>query len=77
LAQATETLDSGDPESAIPLLDAALSHPLGAEQGLAMHEAGRQFEPATGVAEIVSISPGLCCCYSGPGCCGPAGEGFD
>ena len=58
LAQATETLDGGDPESAITLLDAALSRPLGAEQGLAMHEAGRQFEPATGAAEIISIVTG-------------------
>lgn len=59
LKQATETLDGGDPEGAIPLLDTALSRPLGAEQGLAMHEAGRQFEPATDAAGVIGVIVGV------------------
>lgn len=58
LRQATETLDGGDPEGAVPLLDEALSRPLGAESGKALHEAGREFEPATGAEEIVGIIAG-------------------
>ena len=58
LVRATETLDGGDPAAAIPLLDAALSRPLGAEQGLALHESGRQFQPATGGAEVFGIAAG-------------------
>lgn len=58
LRQATETLDGGDPEGAVPLLDEALSRPLGAESGKALHEAGREFEPATGAQEVVGFVAG-------------------
>ena len=58
LAEATETLDGGDPEAAIPLLDEALSLPLGSERGEALHEAGREFSPATGAQEVVAIIAG-------------------
>lgn len=59
LAQATETLDAGDPEGAVPLLDQALSRPLGAEQGKALHESGRKFDPGTGAQEVVGIVLGI------------------
>ena len=55
LEQATETLDGGDPEGAIPLLDEALSRPLGAPSGKALHVAGKEFRPATGAQEVVAI----------------------
>lgn len=55
LRQATETLDAGRPKAAIPLLDEALSRPLGSESGKALHEAGREFSPGTGAQEIVGI----------------------
>ena len=55
LREATETLDGGDPEGAIPLLDRALSRPLGQESGEALHEAGREFQPSTGSQEVVAI----------------------
>ena len=55
LAEATETLDGGDPEGAIILLDQALSRPLGAEQGKALHEAGREFSPGRDTEEVVAI----------------------
>lgn len=55
LREATETLDGGDAEGAVPLLDEALSRPLGAESGKALHEAGREFRPANGTQEIVGI----------------------
>lgn len=55
LKRATETLDGGNPAGAIPLLDEALSRPLGSDKGKALHEAGREFRPATGPQEIVAI----------------------
>jgi hypothetical protein len=55
LRQATETLDMGNTTAAIPLLDEALSRPLGSDRGKALHEAGREFKPATGPQEIVAI----------------------
>ena len=58
LQAGTEKLDGGDPEGAVPLLDEALSRPLGAGSGKALHEAGREFEPATGTQEIVGIVAG-------------------
>ncbi len=58
LRQATETLDAGRPKAAIPLLDAALSRPLGSDSGKALHEAGREFSPGTGTQEIVGIALG-------------------
>jgi hypothetical protein len=58
LRAGTEMLDGGDPDGAVPLLDEALSRPLGAKSGKALHEAGREFEPATGAQEIVGIVAG-------------------
>ncbi len=58
LRAGTETLDGGDATGAVPLLDEALSRPLGARSGKALHEAGREFEPATGAQEIVGIAAG-------------------
>ncbi len=58
LRQATETLDGGDPQAAISLLDQALSRPLGADTGKALHESGREFQPGTGAQELVGISVG-------------------
>jgi LPXTG-motif cell wall-anchored protein len=58
LNQATETLDGGDPEGAVALLDEALSRPLGAASGKALHESGREFQPATGAQEVVGIALG-------------------
>lgn len=58
LRAGTEKLDGGDPEGAVPLLDEALSRPLGARSGKALHEAGREFQPATGTQEIVGIAAG-------------------
>ena len=58
LKEGTEQLDGGDPEGAVPLLDEALSRPLGAQSGKALHEAGREFEPATGAQEVVGIIAG-------------------
>lgn len=58
LSEATETLDGGDPEGAVPLLDEALSRPLDAASGKALHEAGREFRPATGTQEVVGIVAG-------------------
>jgi hypothetical protein len=48
LRRAMETVDAGDPKAAIPRLDQALSRPLGATSGKALHEAGRESQPATG-----------------------------
>ena len=58
LRDAMETLDSGDPKAAVPLLDEALSRPLGSDSGKALHEAGREFKPGTGTQEIVAIALG-------------------
>lgn len=58
LRRATETLDGGDPEGAIPLLDAALSRPLGAASGEALHESGREFQPGTDTQEVIAIIAG-------------------
>jgi hypothetical protein len=60
LMKATETLDHGNPQGAIPLIDEALSRPSGAKHGAALHEAGREFQPATGSQEIVGIIAGAC-----------------
>lgn len=53
LREATETLDGGDPEGAVPILDAALSKPLGSDSGKALHKSGREFAPEKGPAEVV------------------------
>ena len=58
LREATETLDGGNPEAAVRLLDEALSRPLGAASGKALHEAGREFGPGTGAQEIVGMAVG-------------------
>ena len=58
LEESARALEAGDHEAAIPLLDAALSRPLGAESGKALHEAGRDFEPGTGAQEVVAIVVG-------------------
>ena len=58
LRDAMETLDKGNPDAAVPMLDRALSLPLGASSGKALHEAGREFQPATGAQEIVGITAG-------------------
>jgi len=58
LRAGTEKLDGGDAEGAVPVLDEALSRPLGAQSGKALHEAGREFEPATGAQEVVGIIAG-------------------
>lgn len=58
LRQATETLDGGDAQAAVPLLDEALSRPLGSQSGKALHEAGREFQPGTGTPEIAGIAVG-------------------
>ncbi|MEO8093153.1 MAG: hypothetical protein ABI726_10645 [bacterium] len=58
LAEAAEALERGEHEAAIPLLDAALSRPLGADQGAALHEAGREYRPARDAQEIVGIIVG-------------------
>ena len=58
LRNAMETVDKGHPDAAIPMLDQALSRPLGAASGQALHESGREFEPATGAQEIVGIAVG-------------------
>lgn len=65
LRRATETLDAGDPQGAVPLLDQALSRPLGAASGAALHEAGREFEPATGGEETVAIVLGTIALLAG------------
>jgi hypothetical protein len=53
--QAMEMVDSGNPAGAIPLLDSALSKPLGSAQGAALHESGREFQPGTDTQEVVAI----------------------
>ena len=58
LMEATETLDGGDPVAAAALLDQALSRPLGADSGKALHESGREFDPGTGTQEVVAIVVG-------------------
>ena len=58
LRTAMESVDKGNPDAAIPLLDQALSRPLGAASGKALHESGREFQPATGTQEIVGIAVG-------------------
>jgi LPXTG-motif cell wall-anchored protein len=55
LNHAMETLDAGDDNGAVNLLDQALSRPLGEASGAALHESGREFQPATGAQEIVAI----------------------
>ena len=58
LAEAAEALERGEHEEAIPLLDAALSRPLGSDRGKALHESGREFEPASGTQESIAIVAG-------------------
>ena len=58
LKRAMETLDDGDPDRAVTLLDEALSRPLGSDSGKVLHEAGREFRPAVGAQEIVAIVVG-------------------
>lgn len=58
LRSAMETLDGGDRERAVVMLDRALSRPLGSESGKVLHEAGREFRPGTGAEEIVGIVAG-------------------
>jgi len=58
LKRAMETLDDGDRDRAVAMLDEALSRPLGSDSGKALHEAGREFRPATGAQEIVGIAIG-------------------
>ena len=58
LRRATETLDGGDPDGAVPLLDQALSRPLGSDRGKALHEAERSFSPAQTTQETVGIVAG-------------------
>lgn len=58
LEQAAVALEGGDTEAAIALVDQSLSRPLGAEQGKALHEAGRDYRPAVGAQEIVAIIAG-------------------
>jgi LPXTG-motif cell wall-anchored protein len=58
LNQAMETLDAGNETDAVILLDQALSKPLGETSGAALHESGREFQPATGAQEIVAIVVG-------------------
>jgi len=53
LQRATETLDGGNPEGAIGVLDQALSRPLGSDSGKALHESGREFTPEFGPQEVV------------------------
>ena len=59
LKRAMETLDGGDSDRAVTQLDQALSRPLGSGSGKALHEAGREFRPATGAQEIVAIALGV------------------
>lgn len=59
LTEATETLDGGDPAAAAALLDQALSRPLGADSGEALHESGREFSPLTGTQEVIAIAAGI------------------
>jgi MYXO-CTERM domain-containing protein len=59
LAEAAEALEAGDLEAAVPLIDEALSRPLGAAEGKALHEAGREFQPGTGTQEVVGIIAGV------------------
>ena len=59
LRSAMETLDGGDQERAVVMLDRALSRPLGSDTGKVLHEAGREFRPSTGAEEIVGIVAGV------------------
>jgi hypothetical protein len=60
LTKAMHTVDDGDPQAAIPLLDRALSRPPGAPLGTVLHETGREFQPGTDTQEIVAIIAGAC-----------------
>lgn len=59
LGRAMETLDDGDPDRAVTMLDQALSRPLGSDRGKMLHEAGREFRPAVGAQEVVAIVVGV------------------
>lgn len=58
LREATETFDGGDLDGAVPVLDQALSRPLGSDSGKALHKAERSFSPAKGSQEVVGIATG-------------------
>ena len=58
LERAMETLDDGDADRAVAMLDQALSRPLGSDTGKVLHEAGREYRPASGPQEIVGIALG-------------------
>lgn len=58
LERANVALSKDEYDSSVELLDRALSRPLGAESGKALHEAGREFQPATGTQEVVGIIAG-------------------
>lgn len=58
LRQALETLEGDNPDDAVPLLDQALSRPLGATSGKELHDSGREFRPAKGTGEVVGIVAG-------------------
>ena len=58
LNRAMETLDAGNTDQAVTLLDQALSRPLGSDTGKPLHEAGREFRPATGAQEVVGMIAG-------------------
>lgn len=60
LEHAMKTVDNGNPQAAIPLIDQALSRPQGAPSGAALHEAGREFQPGTDTQEVVAIIVGAC-----------------
>lgn len=67
LADAAETLDRGDLEAAIPLIDSALSRPLGSEEGKPLHEGGREFQPGSEDQEIIAILLGAAALLLGAG----------
>lgn len=58
LEKATETLDGGDPEAALVMLDEALSRPLGADSGKALHKSGRKFTAEAGTPEVAGTAVG-------------------
>ena len=58
LRQAKGALEGGDDDSAVRLLDQALSRPLGATSGKELHDSGREFRPAKGAGEVVGIAAG-------------------
>ena len=65
LRRATATLDGGDADGAVPLLDEALSRPLGDDRGKALHEAERSFSPAQTSQEAVGAIAGTALLLAG------------